>query len=103
MVDVGGRILVVTTVKLTRVVNGGHDVGRDLPRLGGGLRGREVGGELWGEDFGVKSKLGGNDWDVESEKAKDEGVLTFREKDEKEDLSVGGFSGRPCERVWGIH
>ncbi|KAI3805206.1 hypothetical protein L1987_27374 [Smallanthus sonchifolius] len=53
-----------------------------------------------GEDLGVKSKLGGNDWDVESEKAKgeDEGVLTFREKDEKEDLSVGGFGGGPCER-----
>ena len=30
-------------------------------------------------------------------------VLTFSDEDDKDDLSVGGFGGGPCERVWGIH
>ena len=72
---------------------------------GGGLCGREGGGELWGEDFGVKSKFGSLDWRVESEKVEDEGtdVLTREDGDEKVDLSVGGFGGGPCERRCGIH
>ena len=72
--------------------------------MGGGLGVREGGGELWGDDFGVKSKVGGLDWNVESEMAEDEveNLLTFNWEDEKADVSTGGFGG-PWERVWGIH
>ena len=52
---------------------------------GGGLGVRDGGGELWGEDD-------------------EEGILTCGvDDDDKDDLSVGGFGGGPCERVWGIH
>ena len=60
---------------------------------------------MWGDDFGVKSKFGGLDGRVESEWVKDEeeDVLTCGVEDEEENLSVGGFGGGPCDRVWGIH
>ena len=61
---------------------------------------------LWGDDFGVKSKAGGLECGVGSERVKDdeEGILTCGvDDDDKDDLSVGGFGGGPCERVWGIH
>ena len=65
---------------------------------GGGLGGRVGGGELWGEDFGVRSK-NGVDWENEVELE----ARTSDVDDEKEDLSASGNGGGPCERVWGIH
>ena len=49
---------------------------------------------------------GGLECGVGSERVKDdeEGRLTCAvDDDDKDDLSVGGFDGGPCERVWGIH
>ena len=56
------------------------------------------GGELWGEDFGVKSNAG-----VECENEVELEARASDVEDEKEDLSANGNGGGPCERVWGIH